>query len=355
VLLTTKQSTKGDNMIGNNIKRLRTERGMTQKALADKLFVSAQAVSRWENNEVEPSITTLTELAKIFGVSADEILGLEISKSENTEENKEESNKGAEASTPSEASSQEEPASPHKPLTYCTECSAPLYSRDDIATIQEENVICKKCNILNIKHQEKKHEQENQRSARIPLTLCTKCNSPIYDKEDIVRLPDKSVLCKKCNTARIELEELVRKDSERENIALGKRRRKISFIVSGLILFFGLITGLFFPAIPLALFVSCLILKNNFVGSVCIVIFSWSFITWPKLIFFFDFDIGGCLDGCLFFIGIKIILGILGLVISILLSLLAISIGSVLSIFVYPYAIYKNFNDPGYTKDMFEF
>ena len=40
-------------MIGNNIKRLRTERGMTQKALADKLFVSAQAVSRWENNEVE--------------------------------------------------------------------------------------------------------------------------------------------------------------------------------------------------------------------------------------------------------------------------------------------------------------
>ena len=68
-------------MIGNNIKRLRTERGMTQKALADKLFVSAQAVSRWENNEVEPSITTLTELAKIFGVSADEILGLETKKS----------------------------------------------------------------------------------------------------------------------------------------------------------------------------------------------------------------------------------------------------------------------------------
>ena len=79
-------------MIGNNIKRLRTERGMTQKALADKLFVSAQAVSRWENNEVEPSITTLTELAKIFGVSADEILGLETKKIENEKENKTEEN-----------------------------------------------------------------------------------------------------------------------------------------------------------------------------------------------------------------------------------------------------------------------
>lgn len=343
-------------MIGNNIKRLRTERGMTQKALADKLFVSAQAVSRWENNEVEPSITTLTELAKIFGVSADEILGLEAKKIENEKENKtEENNNEAEASTQPKTSSRVDPASPHKPITYCTECSAPLYSRDEIATIEGKNVICKKCSILNNKNQEKKHDEERQSSARIPLTLCTKCNSPIYDKEDIVRLPDKSILCKKCNTARIELEELVRKDKERENIALGKRRRKISFIVSGLILFFGLITGLILPAIPLALFVSCLILKNNFVGSVCLVVFSWSFITWPKLIFFFDFDIGGCLDGCLFFIGIRIILGILGLGISILFSLLAIGIGSLLSIFVYPYAIYKNFNDPGYTQDLFEF
>ena len=343
-------------MIGNNIKRLRTERGMTQKALADKLFVSAQAVSRWENNEVEPSITTLTELAKIFGVSADEILGLETKKIENEKENKtEENNNEAEASTQPKTSSRVDPTSPHKPITYCTECNAPLYSRDDIATIEGKNVICKKCNILNNKNQEKKHDEESQSSARIPLTLCTKCNSPIYNKEDIVRLPDKSILCKKCNTALLELEELVRKDKERENIALGKRRRKISFIVSGLILFFGLITGLILPAIPLALFVSCLILKNNFVGSVCLVVFSWSFITWPKLIFFFDFDIGGCLDGCLFFIGIRIILGILGLGISILFSLLAIGIGSLLSIFVYPYAIYKNFNDPGYTQELFEF
>ena len=61
-------------MIGNNIKRLRTQRGMTQKNLADRLFVSPQAVSRWENNEVEPSLGTITEMAKIFNVTTDEIL-----------------------------------------------------------------------------------------------------------------------------------------------------------------------------------------------------------------------------------------------------------------------------------------
>ena len=64
-------------MIGATIKKLRVQQGMTQKNLADKLFVSAQAVSRWENNEVEPSIGTITEMAKIFGVTADEILGIE--------------------------------------------------------------------------------------------------------------------------------------------------------------------------------------------------------------------------------------------------------------------------------------
>ena len=82
-------------MIGANIKKLRLQHGMTQKNLADKLFVSAQAVSRWENDEVEPSIGTILELAKIFGVTADEILGIE-SKEEPTEINNEEENESGE-------------------------------------------------------------------------------------------------------------------------------------------------------------------------------------------------------------------------------------------------------------------
>ena len=42
-------------MLGDKIRELRTQNNITQKELSEKLFVTAQAVSRWEKNEVEPS------------------------------------------------------------------------------------------------------------------------------------------------------------------------------------------------------------------------------------------------------------------------------------------------------------
>ena len=57
-------------MIGNNIKHYRMEKGYTQKDLADLLHVTAQAVSRWENGDVEPSIGTINEMVKIFEIGA---------------------------------------------------------------------------------------------------------------------------------------------------------------------------------------------------------------------------------------------------------------------------------------------
>lgn len=63
--------------IGANMKRLRLEKGMTQEQLAEVFNVSAQAVSRWENDQAYPDITLLTGLAMYYGVSIDEIVGME--------------------------------------------------------------------------------------------------------------------------------------------------------------------------------------------------------------------------------------------------------------------------------------
>ena len=152
-------------MIGDSIKKLRKEKNMTQKELADKLYVTAQAVSRWENGEVEPSVSTIAEMAKIFNVSGDYILGIE-----------------------QEPDTQQETAS-------------------------SDEVI---------------NNQEVVQTSQQVLALCENCNSPIYNKDDIKRYSDKTgshILCEHCMQER---NEEIRKRKQRDidsQVALGKRRR----------------------------------------------------------------------------------------------------------------------------------
>lgn len=61
--------------IGRRISNLRREQNMTQMELADKLGISFQAVSNWERGNTMPDISKLPELAEIFHVTTDELLG----------------------------------------------------------------------------------------------------------------------------------------------------------------------------------------------------------------------------------------------------------------------------------------
>lgn len=69
-------------LIGENIKRLRAQKGVTQEALAEYMHVSTAAVSKWERNESMPDITMVIPLASYFGVSSDFLLGIEIDRRE---------------------------------------------------------------------------------------------------------------------------------------------------------------------------------------------------------------------------------------------------------------------------------
>ena len=60
--------------IGKRIAALRREKGLKQDELAEKLGVSAQAVSKWENDQTCPDISLLPLLAKTLGVTVDELL-----------------------------------------------------------------------------------------------------------------------------------------------------------------------------------------------------------------------------------------------------------------------------------------
>ena len=57
------------------LSRLRTERGLSQDELAEQMFVTRQAVSRWENGETTPNVETLKRLSQFFDVSINTLLG----------------------------------------------------------------------------------------------------------------------------------------------------------------------------------------------------------------------------------------------------------------------------------------
>jgi transcriptional regulator with XRE-family HTH domain len=59
--------------IGKNIKSFRRRCGFTQAYLAERLGISVQAVSKWENGTSMPDIMLLPEIARVFGVSIDEL------------------------------------------------------------------------------------------------------------------------------------------------------------------------------------------------------------------------------------------------------------------------------------------
>ena len=68
--------------IGENIRRLRKQRNISQEVLAQYLGVSFQAVSKWENNDNLPDITMIPAIASFFGVSTDELFDYDRMKTE---------------------------------------------------------------------------------------------------------------------------------------------------------------------------------------------------------------------------------------------------------------------------------
>ncbi len=71
-------------LIGENIRRNRLDRGLTQEEVALHLGISAQSVSKWERGDGYPDIEMLPSIANYFNVSVDELLGTsDIQKTEN--------------------------------------------------------------------------------------------------------------------------------------------------------------------------------------------------------------------------------------------------------------------------------
>jgi transcriptional regulator with XRE-family HTH domain len=116
---------------GPNIKSLRERDNLSQKELAEKLAVTPQAVSRWEQEAVEPSLGTLKKLSSLFNVSVDALL------SDSPDRWKSEQSEPEPVAEPAEESSAESErrkprlSSKVKLIGTCAYCGKPLHENDD--------------------------------------------------------------------------------------------------------------------------------------------------------------------------------------------------------------------------------
>ena len=277
-------------MLSQNIKALRMQKGLTQKELADLLHVTSQAVSRWEKGEVEPSIDTISEMANIFEVTTDEIIGGPDKKP------------NPEVITEVKEKVVVEQGKPV--LTICENCKRPIYESEEIVT----------------------QTRHHGRSPSTTHYICTDCDKKIKEKQ------------------------------KKDAIDYGISQRKKSFIWSPIVAIAVLLSGIIYAAtqgadggiialiiiLPILTytFVSCMFLKNNFIGDTFITIASWGFVKFPGLIFSFS------LDGFAWLIGMKILFWILGFVLGLAAVLLALGICMPISVIVYPFALMKSYSNP---------
>lgn len=134
---------------GEKLKELRSTNGMTQKDLAEKINISPQAVSRWEKNEVEPSLETLRRLAEIFDVSMDDLFGKE---------------KKQETDPPAQPLQ-----NPKVVLAICEGCNTPIYEKEEVFRSVDKNgqktVLCRACHRRQT--QKKLEEKRNKAVAEL--------------------------------------------------------------------------------------------------------------------------------------------------------------------------------------------
>ncbi len=302
--------------LGERIKEQRTKCKLTQKDLSEKLNVSFQTVSKWENDANEPDLSTIKALCKIFNCSLDDLIGEEkeivsVTTSEVKEEQK-----------AAEEKEEKEPA--RIQIATCHDCNKPILSGDSIHHMQRKSKaglvemvdICDDCF--------KKHEELNR-------------------KKDELEKSDASATDKKSSSG--PFDRLVSRNDSKVliwSIVIGALSLVITLIICifnysnvgiGWVIGLPLIIGYCMMADVYCIF------SVSYVSSIFFTIATWS-IKFPGIIFSLD------LDGLTFLIVMKILFFILGIFISIATFLLALAISSIFSAFSFvPLLIYKKNHD----------
>jgi transcriptional regulator with XRE-family HTH domain len=283
--------------LGTNIRKFRNEKNMTQKDLADELHCTPQAVSRWEADEVEPSIDTLKQMATLFGCSMDDLFGLESKKETIIVKEPE----VVEKVVYTEA----QPV-----LGVCDGCGKMIKDLKDYFKVD-------------------KRVRVGRGSTVKTVIYCANCKKK--DDEEQARIK-----------AEAEAEKRKEFETRRVHSFIWPTLLGIIFIVIGIIGFAqgntsfgvsGMICGIF-----AYLLVATLILDNTFVSDVFTSVAGFGFVKMPGVIFSLSFN------GIIFLIVTKIILFLISVSIGVFFAIFGTILSALLSVIGYPLALYRNFH-----------
>lgn len=292
------------NSVGERISKLRTNSGLTQKELGDKLNVTAQAVSKWENGLSEPDIDTLKKLSVIFGISVSELIDGETGKETATAQATVE-----ESTAPASTTESATTASPvtEKVVTriingYCEKCKKPVGPGEYVVhsigsrTSNHQSIYCNNCDKELQYNNKVKELNEHRKQTKLSFIL-----GPIAGVAALV----------------IMLLSFLLTDNPVQTVPA------VFISIAYGIGFFAFISQVVWDGVVNEIF--CFFIKG---------------FTMPGVIFSFD------LEGLLSLIFIKLTLSILSVTLSVLWFLLgALVVLPVVSIFIYPFALNSHINE----------
>ena len=294
--------------LGQKLKKLRSDKNLTQKDLADQLHVTFQTISKWENDENEPDISTLKELAKLYECSIDYLL------SEEDEQ-------------PVEEAKEEEAQS--EPIQQVTKT---------VIIHQNEAHVCARCG-KDIPENELVSEDVTKKERYGRSTRTVSIGQTYYHKSCLEQV--KKERAEAAHRAKMASASSSRKKCFGWGIAAGVIGLGVSLAVflvepdlkaavhPALAVLYSVLIGY-------ALFADLYcILSGSYIGEVFTTVAGWT-IRFPGLIFSWD------LGGFVWLIGMKILFAILGFLLTAGLFLLAVSLSAFLAAVSFPFILIHN-------------
>lgn len=293
--------------LGEKIKMLRAKFGFTQKDLADKIHVTFQTISKWENNENEPDIATLKELAKLFECSIDYLLSPDA---EEAQKETEEVTAVAPAPVPQETKVVHETVVIHQKEQHVCEVCHKDIPEDDL---QMEQVL--------VKHGHRGRSAV-YRQAYYHKACLAKKHTQEEENRKAQRAYHESSAKKKCFGWGIACGVVALAITIAVLIAVVKLNVGLS-ILFGVLAGYGIFSMLY-----------CII-SGSYIGDVFLWCASLS-IKFPGIIFSWD------LDGLAFLIVMKILFAILGFLIGVAALFFAIGLSALLGGLSFPFILVHN-------------